>query len=84
MTRRHLLALLAPPPPEGAELARIRVPAFVAKGEPANVEATVDGKPARVELHKGPQDDLLILLVLDFSGDISYIEFARTGLAEAR
>ena len=84
MTRRHLLALLAPPPPpEGAGLARIRVPALVAKGEPANVEATVDGKPARVELLKGPQDDLLILLVLDFSGDVSYIEFARTGLAEA-
>jgi hypothetical protein len=81
LTRRQLLALFAPP--EGAGLARIRVPALVAKGEPSSLEATVDGKPARVELLKGPQDDLLILLVLDFSGDISYIEFARTGFAEA-
>lgn len=81
MTRRQLLALFAPP--EGAGLARIRVPALVAKGEPSSLEATVDGKPARVELLKGPQDDLLILLVLDFSGDISYIEFARSGLVEA-
>jgi hypothetical protein len=81
LTRRQLLALFAPP--EGAGLARIRVPALVAKGEPSSLEATVDGKPARVELLKGPQDDLLILLVLDFSGDISYIEFARSGLVEA-
>lgn len=81
MTRRQLLALFAPP--EGAAPARLRVPALVAKGEPAHVEATVDGQAARVELLKGPQDDLLILLVLDFSGDISYIEFARSGLVEA-
>jgi len=56
---------------------------LVTKGEPANVEATVDGKPAKVELLKGPQDDLLVLIVLDFSGDISYIEAARVGLEAA-
>jgi hypothetical protein len=84
LTRRHLLALFAPPPPpEGSGPLRLRVPALVSKGEPANIEATVDGKPAKVELLKGPQDDLLILLVLDFSGDISYIEAARTGLEAA-
>lgn len=59
------------------------MPVLVTKGEPANVEATIDGKPAKVELLKGPHDDLLILLVLDFSGDISYIETARTGLEPA-
>lgn len=84
MTRRHLLALFAPPPvPDGAATGRLRVPMLVTRGEPANVEATVDGKPAKVELLKGPQDDLLVLFVLDFSGDISYIEAARAGLEAA-
>ena len=85
MTRRHALALLAPPPPlpEGAAPGRLRVPVLVTKGELANLEATVDAKPAKVEQLKGPQDDLLVLIVLDFSGDISYIEAARTGLEAA-
>jgi hypothetical protein len=85
LTRRHLLALLAPPPPtpEGAGARRLRVPVLVNQGEPANVQATVDGNPAKIEQIKGPQDDLLVLIVLDFSGDISYIEAARTGLEAA-
>jgi hypothetical protein len=84
LTRRHVLALLAPPPtPEGSGPLRLRVPALVSRGEPANLEATVDGRPAKVDLLKGPQDDLLVLIVLDFSGDISYVEAARLGFEAA-
>lgn len=84
MTRRHALALFAVPPvPEGAGPLRLRVPVLVSRGEPGNVEATVDGRPAKVDLIKGPPDDLLVLVVLDFSGDISYVEAARAGFEAA-
>lgn len=60
--------------------ARVRVPANV-DGDLANVEATVDGKPAKVLRLSGPSDDLLILVVLDLTGDIAAIEAARQGVA---
>lgn len=74
MTRRGLLAALGSP---GAGKTRVRVPVVVSKGELSAVEATVDGAEAKVSRVKGPKDDLLVLLVLDFAGEIAPIEAVR-------
>lgn len=62
---------------------RLRVPVSVAKGELAGIEATIEGRPAKVERVKGPSSDLVVLLVLDFSGDTAFPEAARAALETA-
>ena len=62
---------------------RLRVPVSVIKGDLAGIEATLNGEPAKVERMKGPPGDLLVLLVLDFSGDAAFPDAARTALETA-
>ena len=62
---------------------RLRVPMSVAIGDPAGIEATIDGRPATVQRMKGPSSDLVVLLVLDFSGDTAFPEATRTALETA-
>jgi hypothetical protein len=44
--------------------------------------ATLDGNPARVLHVRGPKDDLVLLVVLDLTGDLSLIDTARAALLE--
>ncbi|MCL6507564.1 MAG: hypothetical protein K6T59_11100 [Bryobacteraceae bacterium] len=50
--------------------------------EPAAVQARLAGKEVRVEAVRGPGDDLLLLLILDLSGDVGLAETAREALAK--
>ena len=43
--------------------------------------ATLDGAPARVLHVLGPKDDLVLLVVLDLTGDLTLIDSARAALA---
>lgn len=43
-------------------------------------KATLDGNPAKVLRAKGPKDDLIVLLVLDLTGDLTLIDAARESL----
>jgi len=83
MTRRlHLLllasaALGAPKPPPAPRGRRRRIPAWLASGSTEGLSATVEGRQAAIERILSPQDDLLILLVLDMADDIARIDAAR-------
>lgn len=48
----------------------------------AAFKATLDGNPARVLRVRGPKDDLILLVVLDLTGDLTLIDTARQTLAE--
>ena len=45
-------------------------------------KATLDGNPAKVLRVRGPKDDLVLLLVLDLTGDQTLIDTARGALTE--
>lgn len=89
MTRRLHLVLLAsaaaaapkaPPSPHGK---RKRVAAWLASGAVDQLQASVDGRQAPIERVLGPQDDLVLILVLDLAGDITRIDAARQAAAAA-
>jgi hypothetical protein len=65
----------------------IRVPVWMEnRGEPpdpADFIARLDGQIAPVLSVQGPADDLLILLVLDITGDMSVAEIAKQAAIEA-
>lgn len=71
-------------PPPAVDPPAIRVPVWVEEehepAAPVRFEATVNGKPARVTATQGPTSDLIILLVLDVTDDISLIEPAKQAL----
>jgi hypothetical protein len=69
----------APPPARSAVL---RLPAWLSPDAPTppRFAATVDGEEARVLSVKGPDEDLLLLLVLDLTGDLSLVEPAKRAL----
>ncbi len=48
----------------------------------AAFKATLDGSPTKVLRVRGPKDDLLLLIVLDLSGDLTLIDNARTALEQ--
>ncbi len=48
----------------------------------AAFKATLDGNPTKVLRVRGPKDDLLLLVVLDLSGDLTLIDTARAALQE--
>ena len=48
----------------------------------AAFKATLDGNPTKVLRVRGPKDDLLLLVVLDLSGDLTLIDAARAALQE--
>jgi len=63
---------------------QIRVPVWPENGaslEAGSIVAKVNGKPARILRLKGPSDDLLLLLILDLTNDLSEIDLARDALA---
>jgi hypothetical protein len=78
--------LAAPPTPKRAQ---IRIPAWLDSnvgaqpdGPPPAFEAKLDGQAARVVAVKRPADDLLLLLVLDLTGDFSLAQSAKEALAD--
>jgi hypothetical protein len=48
----------------------------------ASFKATLDGSPTKVLRVRGPQDDLVLLVVLDLTGDLTLIDPARAALAD--
>lgn len=50
---------------------------------PGSLEAKVNGTAARILSQRNPEDDLLLLLVVDFAGDLAYVDPARQALTES-
>ncbi len=81
------LPLLAAPPK--ARKGILRVPVWMQEGNgtaplaAGDFRVKLDGQPARVLAARGPSDDLLVLLVLDLSEQLSLAEIAKDALAEA-
>lgn len=62
-----------------------RVPTWAASSTPltlSELNVKIDGKPVRAIRAHGPKDDLLLLVVLDLTGDLSLIDPARAALAQ--
>jgi hypothetical protein len=67
-----------------AQTASVSIPAWVEEGDCGSApkfEATFNGKPAQVTSQLGPGSDQIILLVLDFTGDVSLVEAAKQAVA---
>ena len=78
---RFLLAILLPALcfAEGA----LQVPVWPGEGvslAPTTMAATVNGSEADVVSVKGPSDDLMLLVVLDFTDDLAAVTQARNAL----
>jgi hypothetical protein len=70
---------------ENVPPAGIHVPVWAGSGDSYGAEsfsATIDGEPARVLTVSGPQDDLMLLVVLDLTDDLAAVEQARRALIE--
>jgi len=89
---KWLLVLLCVPLLAGAPKARkaaLRIPVWVESRngaqdlKAADFSVKLEGKPAQVVAARGPGDDLLVLLVLDLSQQLSSAEVAKAALAEA-
>jgi hypothetical protein len=78
-----ILALLAASSTLGtvqAQTATVSIPAWVEEdhcGPTPKFEATFNGKPAPVTSQLGPGSDQIMLIFLDFTGDISLVEAAK-------
>lgn len=68
--------------PAGAQDLRFAVPAWVETANAAapRFEASLNGRPAIVSSQLSPSSDQMILVVLDVTGDPSYVEPARRAL----
>jgi hypothetical protein len=76
-------ALAAPPAARNART-WIRVP-MAASGAPVaarELKASVGGVQARVAAVRAPGDDMILMLVLDITGDLSLADLARQALTE--
>ncbi len=91
---RALLALLLSLPlasaPQEKGRKSLRIPVWLNGGNGAtpalkakDLAAKVSGAPARVLRAQGPTDDLMIVLVLDLTEDLSLVEIAKDALVEA-
>lgn len=58
-----------------------RVPLWTGARELGDLKANVEGKPARVLRVRSPQDHLLLMLVLDLTGDLTLVNPAREAMA---
>ncbi|MBM3760173.1 MAG: hypothetical protein FJW36_08000 [Acidobacteria bacterium] len=74
-----LLLLSAEPPPT---VIRIAVPQQEPPLERGAFAAKLDGLEAKVLRVQGPEDDLVLLLVMDVSGDATLVDTARDALVE--
>lgn len=63
----------------------IRVPFWAEQGEwkPADLKAKLDGAPAQIAGIHGPDEDLMLLVVFDVTGDVSLVDPARESLIAA-
>ena len=81
------VALAVPPPPKAGGR-RIKVPVWVG-GEPVQAltikdfTARLEGNASRVLGVQGPADDLIILTVLDLTGEVAFAEPAKQALIAA-
>jgi len=81
-----LLALLAVVSTLGtiqAQTASVSIPAWVEEGHcgpTPKFEATFNGKPAPVTSQLGPDSDQVVLVILDFTGELSLVEAAKQAL----
>jgi hypothetical protein len=48
--------------------------------EASDIQATINGSAAPIKAKLGPDDSLMLLLVLDLAGDLAYADPARTAL----
>lgn len=76
MLRRDFIPLLAAAAAPAAAAVR-RVTAWTASGEPGALNATVEGRAVRVLRVRKPPEDLLLLIVLDVTGDLTLVDPAR-------
>ncbi|MBI2687213.1 MAG: hypothetical protein HYX27_12920 [Acidobacteria bacterium] len=87
--RTFLLALLVPcllSAAEGRRPLRTQLRVAAAEQDPpldsAAFKATLDGNPTKVLRVRGPKDDLILLIVLDLTGDLTLVDAARNALTE--
>jgi hypothetical protein len=79
LTRRQALLLAAAAPlPRGPVR---RISAWTASTSLAGLKAAAEDKPARVIRTKSPSDDLIVLIVLDVTGDLTLVDPARQAAA---
>jgi len=79
-------AAAAPPPPAKSDKRLLRVPFRLTDGAavtPADLQIKINGKEAKGTRLLSADEDLLLLLVLDWSGDLSAVDPARNALIEA-
>jgi hypothetical protein len=79
------LALTAGAMAETAPVRLRRVSAWPSSSAPlslSELQVKIDGKATRALRAHGPKDDLLLLIVLDLTEDLSLIDPARTALAQ--
>lgn len=78
-------AAAEPPPPPKSSASAIRVPFWLAEGESPKapeLKLSVNGKPVKVTRLLSQTDDLLLLLVLDWAGDLTLVDPARLALLD--
>jgi len=81
-------AVMAAQPPAqepGATSSGVFVPAWPPSGADLTTEsvtASISGTEAPILAVRGPEDDLVLLVVLDLAGDLSFVEAARSALIE--
>lgn len=70
---------------EKTQMSTLRVVAWTASSDSKlsveSLKAEADGKPAKLLRLRGPDDDLLILLVLDLTGDLNAADQARQAVS---
>lgn len=80
-------SLLAGAAPPKVQRTHVRVPVWLKSPEasvsPEGFEAKIGGETARVARVHGPNDDLIVLLVWDVTGEITRLDEARKAIAEA-
>ncbi|WP_321472021.1 hypothetical protein [uncultured Paludibaculum sp.] len=88
MTRRQLIPLLAAIPSTlraaataAAPVHIRRVTAWTAAAELKGLVAKAEAKDVRIVRIKSPQDGLILLVVLDVTGDLTLIDAARAAMA---
>jgi hypothetical protein len=75
---------VAAAPPAQPPVNRISIPAWIESEDPApapKFEATLNARNAAIHSQLGPESDQIILVVLDLTGDLAYIDPAREALA---
>jgi hypothetical protein len=75
-----LVAAASTPGTVQAQTASVSIPAWVEEdhcGPAPKFEATFNGKPAPVTSQLGPGSDQIMLIVLDFNGEVSLVEAAK-------